>query len=571
MYKRNDKYLWILILICFISLILFLGCSYFNTRGEPREAIVSLSMLKYGNWTLPVNSGTDIAYKPPLLHWCIALLSSITGQVTPFTSRLPSALSLIAMIIAGYAFYSKRISAKTAFMAGLVTLTCFEVHRAGTLCRVDMLLCSLTVIALYQLHKWGERDMRGFPFIAVLCMSGAFLTKGPIGIILPCLVEFVYLWIRGKKLIRLICTFALLAISACAIPAIWYVAAYRQGGDHFLQLVYEENVLRFLGKMSYSSHEKPVYYNFITVIAGYTPYTLLVLLSLFSLKYTVKRYSAGDLWARLKAYIRRMDDTRLFSMLSIILIFVFYCIPKSKRSVYLLPIYPFIAFFLAEYIIYLAKNHRAVLKTFGNIMASLSILLSACFVCVRAGLIPETMFSGKHAASTIKMMEALANEPLGIMQITVLVLPIIASTVFWTIQKRNSQTLIYSMFGIILSIFISLDGFYQPVVLSSKSDRNVAMKIKEIVPEGRIYSYRTDIIEGDRMHPFTINFYLGDRVVPFDCFLPDRGYLIAGNNDIDTFKETYTAYNVEEVYDFNHRSCDDKKMLHLYRFDKTGK
>lgn len=94
-----------------------------------------------------------------------------------------------------------------------------------------------------------------------------------------------------------------------------------------------------------------------------------------------------------------------------------------------------------------------------------------------------------------------------------------------------------STLGIVWGIFISLDGFYQPVILSSKSDYNVAMQIKKIVPSGRIYSYRTDIVVGDRMHPFTINFYLGDRVVPFDCFNPSYGYLIAGNDDIETFKK----------------------------------
>ena len=77
MNKQEKKLLLILMVICVISLISFIGLSLFNTRGEPREAIVSLSMLKYGNWILPINNGIDIAYKPPLLHWFIALLSYI--------------------------------------------------------------------------------------------------------------------------------------------------------------------------------------------------------------------------------------------------------------------------------------------------------------------------------------------------------------------------------------------------------------------------------------------------------------------------------------------------------------
>lgn len=40
----------------------------FNTKGEPREAIVALSMLMSGDWVLPVSFGSDIPYKPPSSH-----------------------------------------------------------------------------------------------------------------------------------------------------------------------------------------------------------------------------------------------------------------------------------------------------------------------------------------------------------------------------------------------------------------------------------------------------------------------------------------------------------------------
>lgn len=573
MNKQERKILFILITICIISLIPFIGLSLFNTRGEPREAIVSLSMLKYGNWILPVNNGIDIAYKPPLLHWFIAILSCIYGEVTTFTARMPSAIALIAMIAAGYVFFTKRKDALTAFVAGIITLTCFEIHRAGTSCRVDMLLSSLIVIALYQLHKWGERGMKGLPLCGILAMSGAFLTKGPIGILLPCLVEFVYLLIRGTRPFKLILEFILIGLSACILPSLWYIAAYRQGGDKFLELVYEENILRFLGKMSYSSHEKPAYYNLITVIAGYVPYTLLVIISLFAIKYKSFDFKVNQLWKNFHNRITSMDSTHLFSLLCIVIIFVFYCIPKSKRSVYLLPIYPFIAFFLAEYIIYLSKKCRTVLKVFGNIMAGISILLIVCLFAIKINIIPENIFSGKHAVENINMMKALAATKLDFMSIIILAVPIIASIVFWRFQNQNPNKLMLSTLGIIWGIFISLDGFYQPVILSSKSDYNVAVQIKKIVPSGKIYSYRTDIVIGDRMHPFTINFYLGDRVVPFDFFNPSSGYLIAGNDDIETFKKTYKTYSVEEISDFKHRSCDDKKWLHLYKFsnNKTNK
>lgn len=554
--------------MCVLLLFLFIGGTFFNTRGEPREAIVALSMLRDGNWILPVNNGVDIAYKPPLFHWMIAAISSLTGGVTEYTSRMPSALALAAMVLAGYGFYAKRRGAETAFLAGIITLTNFEIHRAGTNCRVDMLLSALIVLALYQLYKWGEKGLKGIPWTGVLCLSGAFLTKGPVGMVLPCLVTAVFLWIRGMKFRRIFFSFAGIMLLSCILPACWYGAAYRQEGDRFLRLVMEENVLRFLGKMSYDSHDNPAYYNVMTVVAGYVPYTLLALISLFYLNYRRLKTKPAGWWTRFRAYIRNMDDARLFSLFSIVIIFVFYCIPESKRSVYLLPIYPFIAYFLAEYMVYLLRRHRKAIVLFGSVMAGLSVLLFLVFMAVRWGLVPESVFAGRHAAGNVAFMRALEQADLGWRWIVVL-LPLLAAVLFFRLRKRTDMKLLYSMTCIVFTLFMALDGFYQPTVLNVKSDRMLADRIAEFVPQGRLYSYRTDIYEANRMHPFTINFYLGDRVVPFDIFLPDAGFLIVGNQEIDQFRITYPDYEVCEVYNSHHRSCDDHKIIHLYRFHKV--
>ena len=343
---KNKQFI-ILAVVCVVTLLPFMGLTDFHTKGEPREAIVAYSMIETGNWTLPVNNGGDIAYKPPLFHWCIAALSSIAGKVTEYTSRMPSALALIAMVLGGFLFYAKRRGASVALLMGLITLSNFEVHRAGMNCRVDMMLTAFIVLALYQLYRWCEKGQKGFPWIATLFMGCATLTKGPVGILLPCMVTGVFLLIRGTSFFKAFFSMALVAITSCILPALWYIAAYQQGGDNFISLVMEENFGRFMGKMSYESHENPAYYNIITVVSGYAPYTLLVLLSLFSLTYGKITGKPREWWQRFTTYIREMDSTRLFSLLSIVLIFVFYCIPKSKRSVYLLPIYPFIAYFLA--------------------------------------------------------------------------------------------------------------------------------------------------------------------------------------------------------------------------------
>ena len=98
----------LLLIISTLTIIPYLGLTNFHTKGEPREAIVAVSMLQNDNWILPVNNGSDIAYKPPFFHWCIAALSLPTGEVTEFTSRLPSALAVIIMSAMCFLFFAKR-------------------------------------------------------------------------------------------------------------------------------------------------------------------------------------------------------------------------------------------------------------------------------------------------------------------------------------------------------------------------------------------------------------------------------------------------------------------------------
>lgn len=562
-----------LVLFCLFTLFCFLGEAYFNTRGEPREAIVALSMLDKGNWVLPINNGVDMAYKPPFFHWVIAVISFMAGGVSEYTSRMPSALALMAMVLVGFCFYAKRRGPEVAFLAALITLTNFEVHRAGTNCRVDMVLSALMVIALYQLYKWGERRLRGIPLIAILCLSGAALTKGPVGLVLPCVVPAVFLWIRGMEFKRIFLSFLMVALLACVLPALWYWGAYQQGGEQFLNLVLEENVWRFLGKMTYTSHENPAYYNVITLLAGYAPYTLLVVISLFFLPYGKFTFQFKKWWTGAVNYIRNMDDARLYSLLSVVIIFVFYCIPKSKRSVYLLPIYPFIAYFLAEYMIYLYRNRSCAIKIFGSIMCGLSFILLGVFVSLRCGLIPETIFSGRHAAANVAFMQALETAPLSFATVLIILLPLVAAIWYFYVQRKNASghRTLYAMIGVIASIFFALDGFYQPTVLNVKSDKPIAEKIRKFVPEGRLYSYRSDVVEGNRMHPFTVNFYLGDRVAPFDCFLPREGYVLMGEDEEKSFMSKFGKdYILQKVYYTAHRSCDDHKVNVLYYFKCTS-
>lgn len=566
--NEQKLFAWFLLALCAITLFPFLGETLFNTRGEPREAVVALSMIHDGNWVLPVNNGVDLAYKPPFFHWIAALCSLPCGTVSEYTARMPSALALTAMVMGGYLFYARRCGARLALLMAVVTLGSFEVHRAGVACRVDMVLTCMMVLSLYALFTWVERGMKGLPLWGTLCLSGAFLSKGPVGAALPCLVVAVYAWAKGRGFWPVLWRMAVVGLLSLVLPALWYAAAYGQGGERFLRLVYEENILRLLGKMTYESHVNPWTYNVVTILCGMLPFTLLLLIAIFAMKprffarlAASLRALKGHFWAK----VRAVDDVKLFSFLSAAIVFVFYCIPKSKRSVYLLPVYPFLAYYTARAMLRLSRNHRSVLHVFNGVLAVLALSLTAAFAAIRLGLVPESLLEGgKNAAANLAMLSALRHAPLGPVQWIAVVVPLIAVAVFLKYRK-NVNAMAATL---VLSTFFALDGVYQPLVLNTKSDRPVAETICKLQPEGRIYSFRTDVCVGNEMHPFTVNFYLGDRVAPFEAFMPERGYVIAGNDEMDVFAKRYPAYRTRLVEDFHHRSCDDHKMLKLYFVEK---
>ena len=190
---------WFLALLCVLVLVPFLGETIFYSKGEPREAIVAVSMLQSGNWILPVNYGVDIAFKPPFLYWCIASVSWLAGGVSEFTTRFPSAVAAIGMMLFFYRFVRKRLGEELAMLSVMLLLTSFEVHRAAVAGRVDMVQVACIVIALCMLYRWDEQGQRRFPWPAVLLMACGTLTKGPVGSIFPCMVTGVYLLMRGCR------------------------------------------------------------------------------------------------------------------------------------------------------------------------------------------------------------------------------------------------------------------------------------------------------------------------------------------------------------------------------------
>lgn len=558
---RNNRGLWIILILAIIMFLPFLGLTDFNTKGEPREAVVAFTMLDTGNWVLPINNGGDIPYKPPFFHWCIALFSSLQGYVSEYTSRLPSAVALILMVVGGFCFISKRKDESTAFIASLLTLTSFEVHRAGYACRVDMVLTACIVGSMYLMCRWWECGKRGLPWVAILLMSAGTLTKGPIGIILPCLVMAVFMLVQREKLWSTVWRLALVAVLSLVLPLCWYYAAYQQGGDAFLTLVMEENFGRFMGKMSYESHENPFWYNFVTLITGWLPWTLLVLLSLFFLPW--KTFSKS----KFIQSVRKADKLQTFLWLAFLIVLVFYCIPKSKRSVYLLPCYPFIAVLLAEYITWLRSLSRKLIVSYLGILLVICAALTGAFIAVRGGWEPSFLFQGKHAAENMSYLVALRDRPMNMFWWTFIALPLYTLLVgsACLLQKKNLKVITLVAMSSVVFLYLALDAVIQPTVLNVKADKKLAPVIEKRFDTSKLYSY----ISIQDMHFFSLNFYLGDKIQQFDKTHPHDGVLMIAIDEMPTFAQKEgRGYTFKKVWELA-RTVEIHQPVGFYQFTRN--
>ena len=557
---KDNKALWLVIILAIAMMIPFLGLSDFDTKGEPREAVVAYTMLEHGNWILPINNGGDIPYKPPFFHWCIAFFSLIAGHVNEYTSRLPSAVSLVLMTIGGFVFYAKRKDTQTSLIAAILTLTAFEVHRAGMNCRVDMVNSALMVGAMYLLYRWWEKGKHQLPWLAILCMSGATLTKGPVGIILPCFVMGVFMLTQRENFWGIVWRMALTALLSLIIPFCWYYAAYLQGGDEFLRLVKEENIDRFMGKMAYESHENPAWYNLLTLVMGWAPYTLLLLFSLFILPW--KKFSK----TRFLENAKKATPLQVFTWLAFLLVLFFYCIPKSKRSVYLLPCYPFMAYLIAEYIVWMMKEKMGALKVYAGVIASLAVILVVATLVIRTGCIPDTIFHGKHAADNIAMLHAIGESHSFLFNVCQMFLLIGAYHIFKALKKKETSQMMRYTLVMIIAIFITLDSTLQPAVLNTKADKHLAPVIEKKFDTSKLYSY----MSVEMMHFFSLNFYLGDKIQQFDKVLPQDGVLMIPEGDMPDFKEKFGKdYTLQKVWEVK-RLVECRHPVGFYRFVKAS-
>jgi len=155
---------------------------------EAHRALSAHQMLQSGDWLIPQLYGRLYMRKPPLQYWITAGLEKLAGHGNEFIWRLPSVLST-ALLAAVVAWASGRWFGRLAAWVGGLSLGCMVTlwaqGRTGELDSLDALLTVWAVFIMIDLAH-GTRGGGRWPATiwCGLLIGGAFLTKGPVCMIL---------------------------------------------------------------------------------------------------------------------------------------------------------------------------------------------------------------------------------------------------------------------------------------------------------------------------------------------------------------------------------------------------
>ncbi|MBM3579178.1 MAG: glycosyltransferase family 39 protein [Alphaproteobacteria bacterium] len=177
-------------LIAFLSLILLLklitlAIYPFHHPSEVRYAAIAMRMVLTGNFLMPYfDPITPFFGKPPLSFWASAISFKIFG-FSEFAGRLPHLLALVLICFVMYRAVKKIYDEKTALISVLILASSLLFYALHSVMTEAFLLLGMTLISCsFILAEW--------PLFFLGCIV-AMLTKGPVGIVMPCLAIPVYL------------------------------------------------------------------------------------------------------------------------------------------------------------------------------------------------------------------------------------------------------------------------------------------------------------------------------------------------------------------------------------------
>ncbi|MDX1503431.1 MAG: glycosyltransferase family 39 protein [Thermoanaerobaculia bacterium] len=300
---------------------------------EPDVAEPAMSMVESGDWVVPRRNGEPWLDYPPLTYWLGAASSSLLRGASPFALRLPVALlAVLVVALTGYA--TECLAGREAGVWASVSLATAPhfLYQAVSF-HPDMAFATLISAGLAA-YAWGVERRQGWRSGALraagfACFGGAVLAKGILGLLLPGLLLVV--WHLTRRQWRALLWMAPLTLVALAVALPWYLALAAKTSTELVgHEVYLQNFARFTD--ANRGHGEAWHYYLTRIWPDWGPWSLLLPGALVTA------------W-------RRDWDAPLprLALLSFVVSLLFFSLAATKREVYLLPVYPAIAFLVGRH------------------------------------------------------------------------------------------------------------------------------------------------------------------------------------------------------------------------------
>ncbi len=403
--RRPASYWWLsaawLILLCGLAFGLGLGNLGLMDKTEALFVEVAHQMVLTGDWITPRWNGELFFDYPVGGYWMVALSFKIFG-FHEWAARLPSALAAIAVVVAtfflirfgGLNFGEDKVTVHQAWFRSWLGTGIMALNPGwlgwGRTAVTDMYLSSAIALSLISFF-WGYRQQerpkqQKIAFILTAAFAAlAFLAKGPVGVLLPGLIIFCFLFYVGqwRSVVFKETPWLIMLLVFLAIAAPWYGLATMVNGGEFLGTFFGfSNFQRFTTVLY--RHAGPWYFYFPWIVILVLPWSFFLPMAMARLQF----------WRR-KAWATspRNQQLGLFCLFWLGIIFVFFSAAATKLAGYILPLVPGVAIlitlFAGELWTKSGKSHPLrrwpFLVSFG--LNSLLLVLMAIAAYISPGLV----------------------------------------------------------------------------------------------------------------------------------------------------------------------------------------
>ena len=193
----------LLVLLCSVTFLAGLGRPAIGDSDEAFYAEAGREMVASGDWLTPHYNYELRFQKPILFYWLVAATYRVAG-VGEAQARLWSALAGLGLALVTAAAGRRWRDPATGLLAGAIVATSFGYFSIARLALPDLPLAFFVTVTIYaalvgtlddtgRAHRW-------------LALAGAaagcgFLTKGPVGVLIPALVLLPIWWVERATMV----------------------------------------------------------------------------------------------------------------------------------------------------------------------------------------------------------------------------------------------------------------------------------------------------------------------------------------------------------------------------------